>query len=77
MFGSPDGQMIKWGVRSLYFVMFISCMIVLNLWHLPLTLPFLGAILALIVTALSVVNHEAWDEIDDMYLEDISITIQD
>jgi len=33
-------------------------MVVLNLWHLPTTLPFLGAVIALIATALCVVNED-------------------
>lgn len=63
---------IKWGVRSLYLVLFLSLMIVLNLWEFPITLPYIGAIVSLILTALFVVNNEAWDELDDMYIEDIS-----
>jgi len=48
-------------------------MVAMNLWHIPITLPYLGAILSLILTALFVVNNdEAWEELNDMYLEDIS-----
>lgn len=64
---------IKWGIRLLYLTLFLSLMVVLNLWHIPITLPYVGAIMALILTALFVVNNkEAWEEYDDQYLEDIS-----
>ena len=53
--------------------MFCVLISALNLWHLPFTLPYIGAILVLCFTGLSVVqNVEAWEEYDDMYLEDIA-----
>ena len=57
---SIDGPLaaIRWGRRLLFLTLFISCMIVLNLWHLPITLPFLGAVISLIATALCVVKEE-------------------
>ena len=61
---------IRWGRRLLFLTLFISCMVVLNLWHLPTTIPFLGAVISLIVTALCVVNEDFVD--DDMNKEDIS-----
>ena len=75
MCGSFNGQAIAvaWGRRLLYLTLFISLMAAMNLWHIPITLPYLGAILSLILTALFVVqNDEAWEELNDMYLEDIS-----
>ena len=33
-------------------------MVVLNLWHYPTTIPFLGAVIALTVTALCVVKDQ-------------------
>ena len=60
MCGSLDGPLtaIRWGRRLLFLTLFVSCMIVLNLWHLPTTLPFLGAVIALIATGLCVVKEE-------------------
>jgi len=64
---------LTWGIRLLYVQIFLSLMIVLNLWEYPITLPFIGAVLALTLTALSVVtNEEAWEEYEDQYTEDIS-----
>ena len=71
-FDEPE-IILKWGCRSLYLSMFCVLISALNLWHLPFTLPYIGAILVLCFTGLSVVqNVEAWEELDDMYLEDIS-----
>ena len=43
-------------------------MIVLNLRHLPTTLPFLGAVIALIATGLCVVKEEEIILEDDVHL---------
>ena len=58
--GSLDGPIaaIRWGRRLLFLTLFISCMVVLNLWHLPTTIPFLGAVIALTVTGLCVVKED-------------------
>ena len=64
---------LKWGCRLLYLSMFCVLISALNLWHIPITLPYIGAILVLCFTGLSVVqNVEAWEELDDMYLENIA-----
>ena len=69
---SPD-RALTWGIRSLYVLLFLFLMAIIGRWHLPITLAYLGAIVCLIVTGLSVVqNNEVWEELDDMYLEDIS-----
>jgi len=48
-------------------------MAIMGRWHLPFTLAYLGAIVCLVFVGLSVVNNaEVWEELDDMYLEDIS-----
>ena len=47
-------------------------MMALNLWLLPITVPYLGAIMILVFMGLSLANNEAWHELDDMYLMDIS-----
>ena len=43
-------------------------MIVLNLWHYPTTIPFLGAVIALIATGLCVVKEEEIILEDDVHL---------
>jgi len=64
---------LTWGVRSLYVLLFLFLMAIMGRWHLPITLAYLGAIVCLIITGLSLVNNnEAWEELDDMYLMDIS-----
>ena len=54
MCGSPDGPatMIRWGVRSLYVLLFLSCMVVMGRWHLPITYTFLGSVFCLILPTL-------------------------
>lgn len=65
--------MIRWGVRSLYVLLFLFLMSIMGRWHLPITLAYLGAIVILVITGLSVVNNAAvWEELDDMYIMDIS-----
>ena len=34
----------KWGDRALYLMLFVSFMAARRYWHLPFTLPFLGAV---------------------------------
>jgi len=64
---------LEWGVRSLYVLLFLFLMAIMGRWHLPFTLAYLGAIVCLVFVGLSVVNNaEVWEELDDMYLEDIS-----
>ena len=68
MCGSLDGPLalIRWGRRLLFLTLFISCMIVLNLWHYPTTIPFLGAVISLIATGLCVVKEEEICREDDV-----------
>ena len=69
---SGPEALIAWGCRLLYLTMFISCMVAYTVRHIPFVFPFFMGIMVLCVTALFVVNSEAWDELDDMYLMDIS-----
>jgi len=64
--------LIKWAVRSLYLVLFIALMVVAPLCRFVITLPYVAAIVTLILTALFLGNNEGWHELDDMYIEDIS-----
>ena len=69
---SPD-RALTWGVRSLYVLLFLFLMSIMGRWHLPFTLAYLGAIVCLVITGLSVVqNNEVWEELNDMYIMDIS-----
>ena len=54
MCGSPDGSLIliRWGVRALYVLLFLSCMVVMGRWHLPITIAFLGSVFSLILPVL-------------------------
>ena len=59
MCGSPDGQVIiviRWGVRSLFVLLFISCMVVMGRWHEPITIAFLGSVFALILPVIFTIN---------------------
>jgi len=68
-----QAKIISWGVRSLYVLLFLFLMSIMGRWHLPFTLAYLGAIVCLVITGLSVVqNNEVWEELNDMYLEDLS-----
>ena len=65
MCGSSDGQalaVIRWGVRSLYVLLFISCMVVMGRWHQPITIAFLGSVFALILPVLFTFNDEDLEE---------------
>lgn len=52
--------------------MFITVTVVFNLWHFPITLPYLGAIMILITIGLTIANNDAWHELDDKYYEYVS-----
>ena len=55
-------ELIKWGERSLYVLLFISCMVVMGYWHVPITYTFLGAVFCLILPVLF--YKEEKEEID-------------
>ena len=44
--------LIRWGIRSLYVLLFLSCMIVMGKWTEPITLAFLGSVFCLILPIL-------------------------
>ena len=59
MCGSSDVQaiiVIRWGVRSLFVLLFISCMVVMGRWQLPITIAFLGSVFALILPVIFTIN---------------------
>lgn len=66
MCGSTDGPLtlIRWGVRSLYLLLFLSCMVVMGRWHEPITITFLGSVFCLILPVLFLMKDENW-EVDD------------
>jgi len=39
-------RLLKWGYRSLYLLLFISCMVIMGYEYVAFTLPFLGSIFA-------------------------------
>ena len=45
-------EIFKWGNRALYLMLFLSCMVVMGYWHVPITFTFLGAVFALILPLL-------------------------
>jgi len=55
--GSPDGpidplKLIRHAYNLLYVLLFISLFVVMGYWEVPSTIPFLGAILALLLPVL-------------------------
>jgi hypothetical protein len=42
-------DVIKWGYRFLYLLLFVSLMVVMGYWQSSVTIPFLGAVLALLL----------------------------
>ena len=45
-------EIFKWGDRALYLMLFISCMVVMGYWHVPITFTFLGSVFCLILPLL-------------------------
>jgi CHASE2 domain-containing sensor protein len=45
-------EIIKWVNRALYLMLFISWMVVMGYWHVPITFTFLGSVTALILSQL-------------------------
>ena len=41
-------EIFKWGDRALYLLLFISWMVVMGYWHVPITYTFLGSVTVLI-----------------------------
>ena len=42
-------NILKWGYRALYVLLFISLIVVMGYWHTIITYTFLGAVLALLL----------------------------
>jgi hypothetical protein len=55
-------EVIKWGRRLIYVVLFIALVIVYGSFHLPYTYTFLGAVLCLVFTLLFFLKEENWTE---------------
>lgn len=75
MVGATDSEqtLITWVVRLFYVSLFLPWMMAFSLWTVPITLPYLMGITILVITALRVASaNEVWEELNDMYLEDIS-----
>lgn len=67
MCSSPDRPItvIRWGVRSLYVLLFLSCMVVMGRWHLPITFTFLGSVFCLIIPVLFLLKDENWEDCNE------------
>ena len=59
-------RLIRWGVRSLYVLLFLSCMVVMGRWEQPLSIAFLGSVFALILPVLFSFNDA---ELEKLRLE--------
>ena len=57
----PD-DVIKWGRRVLYVVLFISLLVVYGSFDNPITYTFLGSIVCLIIPVLFLLKDENWEE---------------
>jgi len=55
-------EIFKWGDRLLYLMLFISCMVVMGYWHVPITYTFLGAVICLILPLLFSKEDEEKEE---------------
>lgn len=73
---SIDGQaitVIRWGRRSLYVLLFLSCMVVMGRWTLPITYTFLGSVFSLILPVLFSLTDEDLERLEEKYiLQDIT-----
>ena len=56
-------RLIKWGVRSLYVLLFLSCMVVMGRWEQPLSIAFLGSVFALILPVIFTINDADLEEL--------------
>ena len=45
---SEPVDILRWAYRLLYVLLFVSLMVVMGQWNNPITIPFLGAVLALL-----------------------------
>jgi hypothetical protein len=59
-------KLIKWGVRSLYLLLFLSLMVAMGRWHVPITFTFLGSVFALILPVLFFLEGEREDIFEDV-----------
>lgn len=73
-----DEEIIQWVQRLLFLSLFLVLFFTMNLWNLPITFFYVGAITVLIVLGLYMIeNNEVWDELNDRYLEEISVSAKD
>jgi len=56
-------EAIKWGIRSLYVLLFLSCMVVMGRWHLPISIAFLGSVFSLILPILFLPEIERYPKV--------------
>jgi len=61
-------EIIKWGRRTLYLVLFISLMMVYGSLDKPITYTFLGSIICLILPVLFLLKDENWTEEDETHV---------
>ena len=55
--------MMRWGIRSLYVLLFLSCMVVMGRWHLPISIVFLGSVFSLILPILFTPEIERYPKV--------------
>jgi hypothetical protein len=55
-------EIIKWGRRLIYVLLFIALFVVYGSFHLPYTYTFLGSIVCLIIPVLFCLKDENWTE---------------
>ena len=55
-------EILKWGHGALYVLLFISLMVVMGYWHIPLTFAFIGAVGSLVYVGFIWTNKEEDEE---------------
>jgi len=57
-------EILKWGDRALYLMLFISWAVVMGYWYVPITFTFLGSVTILILIVLFRKKEEESEEAD-------------
>ena len=55
---SSYGQIVRWGKRSLYLLLFLSGLVTFNMFEYPITLPFIGSVFCLVFAGLSYIQDK-------------------
>ena len=62
-------ELIKWGNRALYLMLFLSWMVVMGYWHVTITWTFLGSVCALILPLLFHKEDPNKEEIEEEFIQ--------